>query len=282
MLYYSLFLGAILLAAGIATYYLAPRVGPNPIFGVRIGYAYASREIWDKTNRFGGALMALVGVATALFGFLLTLLNVAPGDGRIWLTAAMLAALFGGLAWIFFYARSLALGTPIARDMAPVPFRWAYPAPVILTFALLAGVVLYFAPQLPAEHVASHFNINDQADGWTSRNDFVISFLGLGLLFVLLDAGSVVVATREPLIAFGRWGAGWRLDPARGLIYLGVAFGLVNLAFIGVLLNVIWYNTRGGFLYPFSVLLLGVAVLVALLIAIFFALAKRQEGDTHA
>jgi len=122
MLYYGLFLGAILFAAGIATYYLAPRVGPNPIFGVRIGYAYASREIWDKTNRFGGALMALVGVATALFGFLLTLLNVAQSDGRLWLTAAMLAALFGGLAWIFFYARSWRWGLPSLGICCPCRF----------------------------------------------------------------------------------------------------------------------------------------------------------------
>ena len=278
MLYFGLLIGAILLAAGLATYYLAPRVGPNPIFGVRIGYAYASREIWDKTNRFGGALMALVGVATALLGLLLTLLNVAAGDGKVWLTAAMVAALAGALAWTFFYARGLARGTPIARDTLPVPFRWAYLAPVILTFAVLVAVTLYFAPQLPADHVASHFNINDQPDGWTSRGDFVVSFLGLGLLFVILDAIAVIVATREPLIAFGRWGASWRLDPARGLVYLGGAFGLVNLIFIGVLLNVVWYNTRGGFLYPFSVLLLGVAVLVALLIAMFFALARREKG----
>ncbi|HEX7589139.1 MAG TPA: SdpI family protein [Anaerolineae bacterium] len=282
MLYYSLFLGAILLAVGIATYYLAPRVGPNPIFGVRIGYAYASREIWDKTNRFGGALMALVGVGTALFGLLLTLLNVEQGDGRFWLIAAMLAALFGGLAWIFFYARNLAQGTAMAREMLPVPFRWAYLTPVILTFVILAAVTLYFAPQLPADHVASHFNINDQPDGWTSRLDFVISFLGLGLLFVIMDAIAVIVAAREPLIALGRWGASWRLDPARGLVYLGPVFGLVNLLLSAVLLNVVWYNTRGGFLYPFSILLLGVAVLVVVLIVMFFALARREKGGNHA
>jgi uncharacterized membrane protein len=282
MLYFSLTIGAILFAAGIATFYLAPRVGPNPIFGVRIGYAYASRETWDKTNRFGGALMALVGVGTALFGLLLTLLNVAPGDGRVWLTAAMLAALSGALAWMFFYARGLAQGTPIAREMVPVPFQWVYLAPVVLAFALLVGVTFYFAPQLPADHVASHFNINDLPDGWTSRGDFVVSFVGLGLLFLVLDTIAVIIATREPLIAFGRWGTSWRLDPARGLLYLGMAFGLVNLIFVGVLLNIVWYNTRGGLLYPFSVLLLATAVLVALLLGMFFALARREKGDNRA
>ena len=276
MLYFGLLLGAILFVAGIATYYLAPKVGPNPIFGVRIGYAYASRETWDKTNRFGGALLALVGVLTAIVGLLLTLLNIAPGDARVWLIGGMLTALFGALAWMFFYARGLAQGTAIAREVTPVKFRWAYLAPVLVTFALLVASVLYFYPALPADHIASHFNINDQPDGWMSRNDFVVSFLALGLLFVVIDVIAVIVATREPLIAFGRWGSGWRLDPERGLIYTGAAFALVNLVIVSVLANVVWFDTRGAFLFPFSALLLAIVVLIAVLIVLFFTLAKRE------
>lgn len=276
MLYFGLLLGAILFVAGIATYYLAPKVGPNPIFGVRIGYAYASRETWDKTNRFGGALLALVGVLTAIVGLLLTLLNIAPGDARVWLIGGMLTALFGALAWMFFYARGLAQGTAIAREVTPVKFHWAYLAPVLVTFALLVASVLYFYPALPADHIASHFNINDQPDGWMSRNDFVVSFLALGLLFVVIDVIAVIVATREPLIAFGRWGSGWRLDPERGLIYTGAAFALVNLVIVSVLANVVWFDTRGAFLFPFSALLLAIVVLIAVLIVLFFTLARRE------
>ncbi len=226
--------------------------------------------------------MALVGVLTAIVGLLLALLNVASGDARGWLIAAMLAALFGALAWAFIYARGLAQGTTIAREVKPVKFHWAYLVPVLATFALLAAFTVYFYPMLPADHIASHFNINDQPDGWMSRNDFVISFLILGLLFVVIDAIAVIVATREPLIAFGRWGSGWRLDPERGLVYTGAAFALVNLVIVGVLANVVWFNTRGAFLFPFSALLLAIVVLIAVLIALFFTLARREVGGNHA
>ncbi len=109
-----------------------------------------------------------------------------------------------------------------------------------------------------------------------SRNDFVVSFLALGLLFVVIDVIAVIVATREPLIAFGRWGSGWRLDPERGLIYTGAAFALVNLVIVSVLANVVWFDTRGAFLFPFSALLLAIVVLIAVLIVLFFTLARRE------
>jgi uncharacterized membrane protein len=276
MLYFGLGMGALLILIGLATYYLAPRVGPNPIFGVRIGYAYASRETWDKSNRFGGALMAFVGVVTASLGLLLTLLNPAPRDGMVWLTGAMLAALFGALAWMFVYSRGLAQGTAMAREITPVRFRWAYLAPVVVTFVLLIAVTVYLYPTLPADRIASHFNINEQPDGWMSRNDFVVLFLGFGLLLFVIDALAVVVATREPLIAFGRWGSNWRLDPERGLIYTGVALALANLIMVGVLLNLAWFNTRGTFLFSFFSLLWMIVPLIAILIALFFFLGKRE------
>ncbi len=101
-------------------------------------------------------------------------------------------------------------------------------------------------------------------------------------MFVVLNVLAVVIATREPLIAFGRWGMGWRLDPERGLIYTGVALAMANLSFVAVLLNVVWFNAWGGFLFPFSTLLWMVVPLIAILIAMFFALAKREHGEENA
>ncbi len=276
MLLFGLGIGALLLVAGGATYYLAPRVGPNPIFGVRIGYAYASREIWDRTNRFGGVLLALVAVVTAILGLVLTLLNAAPRDGMVWLTGALLAALFGAFAWMFVYARGLAQGTKIAREMTPVKFRWAYLAPVLVTFALLVAAAATLYPALPADRIASHFNINAQPDGWMPRDGFLISYLGIALLLVILNTLAVIVATREPLIAFGRWGSSWRLDPERGLVYTGVALALVNLLLVGVLLNIVWFNTRGAFLLPFSSLPWLIVPMIAILLALFFFLGRRE------
>ena len=279
MLLFGLGMGALLVVAGAATYYLAPRVGPNPIFGVRVGYSYASREVWDKTNRFGGALMALVGIGTAILGVLLHLLNLAARDGIGILTVAMLAALLGATAWMFVYARGLAQGTAIAREIAPVKFRWTYLAPVLVTFVLLLALAAYVYPALPADRVATHFNIAEQPDGWQARDEFLVMYLGLAALFVVLDAVAVFVATREPLIAFGRWGSTWRLEPERGLIYLGIAFALVHLILVAVLWEIAWFNTRSAHAFPLSLLFWMIFPLIAFLVTLFFLLGRREAGD---
>ncbi len=276
MLLFGLGIGALLVIAGIATYYLAPLVGPNPIFGMRIGYAYASREIWNKTNRFGGALMALVGVGTAILGLFLQFLNLAGRDGLSVLTVVMIAALLGSTAWAFVYARRLAQGTTLAREIAPVKFRWAYLAPVVVTFALLVALAVYVYPSLSPERVATHFNFTEQADGWQTRDEFLTTFLGMAALFVVLNALVVLIAAREPLIAFGRWGTTWRLDPERGLLFAGFAFALINLIFIAVLWNVAAFNIRGVLAFPFSFLLWMIVPLIAIIAAMFFALGRRE------
>ncbi len=275
MLGFSFLIGAILMLAGIATYYLAPRIGPNPIFGVRIGYAYASREIWDLTNRIGGVLITLIGVGIAILGLLLQLLNVAPRDGLTILTVAMLAMLLGGTGWLFFYARRLAQGTPIARELAPVRFRWVYLAPVGVTFALLVMLAVLWYPTLP-ERMAVHFNIAEQPDSWQARNEFIVTYLGLAALFVVLNVLAVLVATREPLIAFGRWGKLWRLDPERGLIFAGIGLALANLILIAVLWNVVWFNTQGTHAFSYWWILWTIVPLIGIIVALFFVLARRE------
>jgi uncharacterized membrane protein len=281
MLYYGLGIGALLLVIGLVTYYVAPRVGPNPIFGVRVGYSYASREVWDRTNRFGGTVMALIGLVVALLTPLLELLGVVPSDGILVLTGVMIAALLGGTGWMFIYARRLAQGTAIARELTPVRFRWTYILPVLVTFGMLAAVALYFYPLLPAERMATHFGLDDRPNGWMARDTFYISYLGLAAMLVVLDALAVFLATREPLITFGRWGSSWRLDPERGLLYVGLAFALVNLLLIVVLVDVVEFNLRGQHLFPLSALFGLIVPLIALLIALFFVLGRREPKASH-
>jgi len=277
MLWFSLLIGGILVLAGLATYLFAPRLGPNPIFGVRVGYSYASREVWDTTNRFGGALLAFVGVGIALLGVLLQMLGIAPRQGIGILTAVLFIALLGATAWMFLYARRLARGTALARQVAPVEFRWAYLAPVLVTFALLVALAAYWYPQLPADRIATHFNLAEQPNGWQARDEFLAMFLGLAALFVVLDVMVVIVATREPMIAFGCWGTRWQLDPARGLIYTGLALALMNVIFGVVLWDVAWFNTRGVHAFPLAWLFWMIFPLIALLMVMFFWLARRTD-----
>ncbi len=276
MLYFALGIGALLLLVGVITYYFAPRVGPNPFFGVRVGYTFASREVWDNTNRFGGMLMALTGLGVAVLGLLLQWGGVTGPDGIAILTVGMVGALIVETVWLFAYARKLARGTAVP-EIAPVKFRWAYLSPVLVTFTLLAALSVYVYPLLPPERLATHFDLNDQPDGWMTRDGFYATFVGLAALFVAVNALVVLVATREPLIAFVRWGSRWRLEPDRGLIYTGSTFALMNLIFVVAMWDIFWFNTRGAHAFPLSILLWLVLALIVILTALFFVLARRQQ-----
>lgn len=275
MLTFGLGIGGLLVVIGLVTYVLAPLVGPNPIFGVRVGYSYASREIWDRTNRAGGALMAIVGIAVALAALGLQQLNVAPGTGMPVLTALLMIALLASVAWMFVYARGLAQGTELAKKIAPARFQWAYIVPVIASFLVLVVLAAYLYPSLPADRLATHFDLQNRPDGWSTRDGFMSSFLGIAGIFLLLDIAVVLLATREPLVAFGRWGASWQLDPERGLIFTGIAFALTNVILMAAMLDVGWFNTRGLHLFEPWLLLGMAAAMVLFFVALFFMLGRR-------
>jgi hypothetical protein len=278
MLSFGLLVGGLLFVIGLATYVFAPRVGPNPIFGVRVGYSYASREVWDKTNRLGGLLIALTGVGLTVLALLLYGLDISAGAGIGILTAVLLIALLAEVVWMFAYARRLAQGTAISREIAPVRFRWTYVAPVVGTFVLLVALAAFYYPILPVGRVASHFDLAGRPDGWMPRGEFLLTFLGVALGLVAFNLLIVFVATREPLIAFGRWGSGWRLEPEGGLMYLSLALGLVNVLLALVLLDVVWFNIHAIHLFPVSVVVGMVVLLVGILIGLFFIFAKKEPA----
>lgn len=281
MLTYSVFLGALLFIIGLATYVYAPRVGPNPIFGVRVGYSFASREVWDKTNRFGGRLIAWTGIGLVLLALMLNSLSVAPGTAMLIQTGVMIIALLAETLWMVAYARGLAQGTTLACELAPVKFRWTYLAPVFATFLLLVALAAYFYPSLPAGRLATHFDITGTPDGWMSRDGFILFFLGLALSFLVLDLLVVFVATREPLIAVGRWGSRWWLDPERGLLFLGWILGVTNLMFALALLDTVWFNVNSSHLFPVSAFLGIVIVLIGIIIGLFFLMARKNGMEQN-
>lgn len=275
MLLFGLIIGGLLIAGGLITSWLAPRVGPNPIFGFRVGYAYASRETWDRTNRLGGQLMALAGVVTLAGALALSLLNPPLDAGLRFLTAIMLVALTAAIIWAVLYARRLAQVTALARTLPPVRFRWRYLAPILVSYAILVAVAAGAYPQLPAAHMASHFNLSERADGYMPRDAFLVTYLGLAFLLFALDLAAVAISTREPVIAMERWG-GWRLSPERGLILTGLVLGLAILLLTAVLLNVVAYNTRGTLLFPFNLLFALFIPFILVVVALFFLLARRE------
>lgn len=92
----GLFIASAYLVLGIATFYLGPRIGPNPIFGVRTSVTLEHRDVWDAANRIGGLMLAGMGlVLFALLG-LFAAAGIAGDDlrgpilGYVLLTVAVL------------------------------------------------------------------------------------------------------------------------------------------------------------------------------------------------
>ena len=90
---FGLSIGGALVALGMVTVVFAPKVGPNAIFGVRTSASRSSREAWDKSNRLGGWLMALVGLSTAVLSIPVSMLDLEPSTGLLIVTAIMLGDL---------------------------------------------------------------------------------------------------------------------------------------------------------------------------------------------
>ena len=279
MLLFGVGIGGLLILVGILIYWLAPIVGPNPFFGVRIGYAYANRETWDKTNRYGGAVMAIAGIVTAVIGIVLQLMNIPSQNGMPIMTMVMLLMMTIATISMFAYARNVGQATLMAQELVPVEFSWGYLVPVLVTFIMLLALAMYLYPSLPANRVPSHFNINDQVDGWQTRNEFLATFLGLGIFFVILNSLAVFVSTREPLVAFSRWGHGngWRLDPERGLIFVGVMFASVNLLFMAIMWNIAWLTAHGTLAFSFALLLPVILIVTVSAIVLFFLFAQKES-----
>ncbi len=273
---FGLLMGVMLIGIGLAMYAWAPRVGPNPFFGVRTGYSYANREVWDQSNRVGGLAMAGVGVVVLVAAAILQVVSLPPGTGILVLTGVMLVALLGVLVWLFVYTRRLALGTTIARELAPVTVPWRVLGPVLTSWAWVALTALAVYPTLPAV-LATHFDMADQPNGWTGRGAFLILYVGLTTLMTLIPVGVTWLARHEPVVALSRLG-GWRIEPRDGVAASSWSMAVVNVFMWIVLLDIIWYAWYGAHLMPLGLLTLGgTSVLLGSIVAIFFHYARRAD-----
>jgi uncharacterized membrane protein len=277
MMCFGLALGAVMILVAAATYWLAPKIGPNPWFGMRTGYSVASREIWDKSNRLGGVLFGAVGLVEWLLTVGVTLLALDAATTSTVLMGWLIVGASGATAWGLLYSRQLAQDTQAARDLKPVPFRWAYVAPVLASAAVLIVVALFFYPQLPADRLATHFDLDGSANGWMDRNGFMVSFLLLAGLFTLLDLAVVVWTTKEPLIAVDRLGDKWWMGPERGLTFMAGLFTFLNLFFCVILWDTAAFNLHGAHLIPANMIIWTVVPILVAVVAGFFLLAQRKD-----
>jgi uncharacterized membrane protein len=128
-------------------------------------------------------------------------------------------------------------------------------APIIalaLCYALFFGYVISSYASLPA-HVASHFGINGQPNGWMSRDTCVGFTLGLGILMPAFIVGTMAVTGRIPVSFVNLPNRDYWLAPARRkatstvLLHFALWFACMNVLFVtGLHWLIIQSNTPGG------------------------------------
>lgn len=270
-------MGVLLVIIGLATYLWAPRVGPNPFFGVRTGYSYANRQVWDQSNRVGGLVMTGIGVLLLVVAAVLQLVGAPVGTSMVILTVTLLASITGMMGWLFVYTRRLAQGTETVRSLTPVRLDWSLFAPAWGAWGLLTVAMLAVYPSLP-ETLVTHFNAAGQPDGWSSRTSFTLLYLGMGLLLAVIPTVAGLVARYEPVIGLSRMG-GWRLEPRQGILVTSWSMALALLFLLVVLLDLVWFNWYGVHLVSPGPLTVGATlVLLGGVLALFFRYARRGSA----
>ncbi len=279
-LWFGILMGLLMLGAGASMYFLAPRIGPNPIFGVRTGYSFANRDVWDQSNRFGGIVFGGIGLALLALTAFLVAVGV-QGDPAIWwLTGALLVLILGGTAWIIAYTRRLALGTSLAHTLAPVDVPFRTVAPVVITWGLLALLCLALWPTL-SPVIATHFGPNGQPNDWMTRTAFTLFYIGLSGLLTLIPLGVAWVARREPIIGVSRLGSRWYIAPREGVALAAWLMATVNLSLLLPLLDTAWFDWYGVHVMDLGLMtLLMVVWLVGSALALFMVFARRSAART--
>ncbi len=168
-----LLINIIYLLTGILEYYLAPKIGPNPYLGFKIGYTFADREVWDKTNR----LMGKFSIVHSLILFPSILI---PN----FLIYYLILFIIPLVAFIPFGIRYAAIQLEkkgaISENVSPKRLEginvgkfWSL-SPIVLYLLLIAFEFITY-PSLP-DVIAVHFDAAGNPNGWSSRGSFILSY----------------------------------------------------------------------------------------------------------
>lgn len=233
-------IGVVFAAAGWAFYVYAPKVGPNPIFGVRTWYSMVSVEVWDQSNRTGGIVFALIGgliVLSTLIAW--PWINPNSDAGILTVVGITLAITAVGITWLVFYTRRLSKGVPIVgAGVLRVSPLWLVPA-TILTIAL-AGFLVATNASLPAESVATHFDANGVANDWMGRSGHFWLSIGTAVGVFAFLAALFLILTHVAIPGVKTW-------PIAGEPVMHFLAGMLMVveAIMGmVYFDIFWFNTR--------------------------------------
>lgn len=277
LLLFGFGMGVLFIVLGLATFYLAPRVGPNPVFGLRTVHTMAHRDVWEDANRLTGLALMGLGVLYGLMTLLLTWLGVSTTAGIPILAVVMLLSLLGSVVGLAGYARRLSARRGIVREIAPVPFRWRYVAPSLLIIGATLVMAGWAYPQLPSL-IATRFDLNGTPRSWSSPEGLLAAALGGQLLLLSIQLFLIALVTKWPW-TFALEEAGWPFDRPQLLETLSGVWALVQGMIALFTADTLWYNVQGAHLFPQALLLIAAVLVVPLgILGLIVALFVRSSS----
>ena len=161
---------AFYLVMAVLQYSVAPKLGPNPYFGLKIGYTLSSKEVWVKANKKVGYLMILHGIILIPF-------SVVAGDNVLLFILPFLVPLIAISIYGIWYSARLLETIEKSGPYSKVPIKpiklslpWKI-SPLLLVLITVAFICVTY-PSLP-NVVAVHFDSSGNPNGWSSRETLV-------------------------------------------------------------------------------------------------------------
>jgi len=194
--YLILLLTAIYFVAALLQYFVAPKIGPNPYLGFKIGYTFADRVVWNKTNRLMGKFMMI----HALIMFPLCLIPNFLGYFLLIYVIPLLVFIPIGIKYAstLLEMKGARAERASEKKLEPITVSIVWWSTPLVLFAILLILELATYSQLP-EVVAVHFDAAGKPNGWSNRGDFILSFSLLSLMFVAISFIFVYLGKHHPL-----------------------------------------------------------------------------------
>ncbi len=190
MNYLICFIEILYMAMGGLELLVAPRLGPNPYIGFRVGYTLSDEEVWKKSNVLMGEFMLVHSLFLIPFCFY----SVPMVYFLIFLLVPMLLFIPVGIKYAAELLETKSRGESAGRGEAMKPITLGIPwliSPAIFYAILLLYMSLTYS-QLP-EVIAVHFDSSGSPNGWATRNSFVFTYAlyalilpGIAYLFAYL------------------------------------------------------------------------------------------------
>ena len=266
--YLVLILDVIYIIVALLQYSVAPRVGPNPYLGFRIGYTLSSEKVWKKANRWIGKIMLihsllllpLCFIPHALVYFLI-----------LWVVPLILFIPIGIRYASTHLEEEGAKEEEVSlKKIEPITagLPWNI-SPVVVYLALLSFMVLTYS-SLP-NVIAIHFDSSGNPNGWSCKGDFFAWYNVISLILMFTAYIFVYLGKKHPIyvhpgkMRFPR-------DTYLKLIILAMDAALVLMIFVYLLIYLYALNSTN-----FSITLFILLTLFPVIVPIGYLIYKWRR-----